>query len=90
MDEEVASATIIIGLVLKKLKNRRKNRTKWTKAWQLQRAVHGTYNALLKVLRFTEEKHHNNYLRMTGEDFDEITKNHKELRDLPKHCSAEP
>ena len=41
-----------------------------------------TYDAPLKVLRFTEEKHHNNYLRMTGEDFDEITKNHKELRDL--------
>ena len=41
-----------------------------------------TYDALLKVLRFTEEKHHNNYLRMTGKDFDEITMNHKELRDL--------
>ena len=41
-----------------------------------------TNDAPLKVLHFTEEKHHNNYLRMNGEDFDEITKNHKELRDL--------
>ena len=72
MDEEVASAAIIIGFVLKKLKNRRNNRRKWTKAWQLQRAVHGTSDAPLQVLRFTEEKHHINYLRMTGEDFDEI------------------
>ena len=36
----------------------------------------------VKSLAFHGGKHHNNYLRMTGEDFDEITKNHKELRDL--------
>ena len=70
MDEEVASAAIIIGLVFKKCKNKRKNRTKWTKERLLQRAVHGTYSALLKDLCFTEEQDYDNYLRMTAKDFD--------------------
>ena len=73
MDEEVASAAIIIGLVFKKCKHKRKNRTKWTKEWLLQRAVHGTYDALLKDLRFTKKQDYNNYLRMTSEDYIRIT-----------------
>ena len=83
MDEEVTSAAIIIGLVFKKRKNKRENRTKRTKEWMLQRAVHGAYDALLKDLRFTEEQDYNNYLRMAAEDFDEILEIIKP--DITKH-----
>ena len=66
MKEQVASAAIVIALVLKGRRNQRRGkRTKWMKEWLKQRPVLGTYDTLLKELHHTEETDFITYMRMS-------------------------
>ena len=72
---EVAAASLIVALVVKKWKQqkwKRKVRSSWVKPWLKRRDELGVYSTLLQEFRFEDHIEYQQFLRMGPDVFDEL------------------
>lgn len=68
--ERIAAAIIIIESLSKKQK---KARSVWERKWLQRRQLYGAYDALSRELRMEDPSQLRNFIRMSAEDFEELS-----------------
>ena len=67
----VDASSILLGYAYRKLLVRRekKKRSVWVKEWLAERGAKGAYNALVKQLMLTDNRHYRQFMRMEADAF---------------------
>jgi len=69
---ELSLSAVVIATIAKKHKKRRQVRSCWVRPWIYSRPRFGGYEALLKDLRVSDCKAHQNFRRMSNDDYQQI------------------
>lgn len=70
--KKTAACCALIAIAIKRKKQRRRNRTIWTRDWIVNRRNRGAYHQLLQELRLTDLTSYHHFLRMDIASFEEI------------------
>ena len=69
---KLSLSAVVIATIAKKRKKRRQVRSCWVRPWLCSRPRFGGYEALLKDLRVSDFKAHQNFCHMSNDDYQQI------------------